>query len=108
MNELEQRVAKELGFQVSRPGHRKVEFLGDVEKEGKKVFGVRNTRPATAQECVLWDELVTVHQRLEARVSELEGIWPEDPGPVGVQADSVRDSLGTPPNMPRLGGFPSS
>ena len=96
--DIEMLLAESLGFRVSPMGNRKLDFLkisGGGSIENARIYAVKATRPATPQECEMWDRLVDV---LIAASNEVSDPTLKDflPGGGGIDARSVRDSLGNP------------
>lgn len=83
----EDNVAEILKFRVTPVGNRKIEFLHLYGQGDESMLRVTATRPATQQEQVMWDYIIRLYKDWDADVKKkVEGI----------DANSVRDSLGTP------------
>jgi hypothetical protein len=91
----EEILGNHLRWRVTPVGNRKVDFLEWREAEGKTPAGfyVRSTRPATQQECELWDHALGLQEQLLG----VRGTAVEVPDAViGTDAYKSRDSFGTP------------
>lgn len=98
--EVEDALAASGGFRVSAVGNRKVEFVYFYGEGENAMLRVKSTRPATPQECALWDSLLAVmmgvSEEVEAAGGKGEGVKERLPGGGGVDANTVRDPLGNP------------
>lgn len=93
--EVEESLTAACGFRVTKPGNRKIEFLHHYGEGDQQMLRVKSTRPATPQECSLWDTLVAV---MEGLSSEGYAVDAKDflPGGGGMDAYQARNSLGHP------------
>lgn len=92
-NEVEDALGMSCGFRVTPVGNRKIEFLHYFGEGDDRMLRVKSTRPATPQECCLWDALVAVMQGIGDAAEEAKEFLP---GGGGIDATKVRDSLGNP------------
>jgi hypothetical protein len=91
----EETLGNHLRWRVTPVGNRKVDFLEWREAEGNTPAGfyVRSTRPATQQECELWDHALGLQEQLLNAAGEATAHSTQI---AGVDAYQVRDSFGTP------------
>jgi|GEM_PF-6589959 len=97
----ELQLAAHLGFWVTTPGNRKVELLDIKRLQDAIRTRVRTTRPATQQECEMWDHMVGLAEMLEAQggynggTADLKGMPAEEArNPLG---DKKTEPLGNEP-----------
>ena len=83
-------------FRVSSSSMQFLNPTDEVDENGFHKFEVRSARPATQQETEMWSALV-------AQASEIQRLL-EANNPTGVDAHSVRDSLGRPKGDPNATG----
>lgn len=97
--EIEDQLAGYLRFRVTPVGNRKIEFLHFFGKDtqGKDVMlRVTATRPATQQECEMWDHMLGLAQQLAGMPVPDGGMKEAQENLHGIDAYQARDSLGNP------------